>query len=71
VWRFSLRVWGEYALEPDGQWWHGDALPPDYRVRWRWATSDELARAVSIGDLQETAAHNGISIPARADQERG
>ena len=56
VWRFSIRVWGEYALEPDGRWWHGDAPPPDYRVRWRRVTNDDVARAVSPSDLHDAAA---------------
>jgi hypothetical protein len=68
AWRFSIRVWGEYALEPHGDWWHGDALPPDYRVRWRRATHDDVARAVSPSDLLETAARNGISLATRVRQ---
>lgn len=68
AWRFSIRVWGEYALEPHGEWWHGDALPPDYRMRWQTAIHDDVARAVSPSDLQEAAARNGISLATRVRQ---
>jgi hypothetical protein len=63
-----LDIWGEYALERDGEWWHGDALPPDYRVRRRRATHDDVARAVSPSDLLEAAARNGISLATRVRQ---
>jgi hypothetical protein len=65
--RVAARVWGEYALEPNGQWWLGGALPPDYRLRRRRTATEEIARAISIEDVHELAVRHGISFSGAHD----